>query len=139
LEIKSVEKSFVIYNYFNVASISDRSESRRLNLLMEIASMLAFMDPEEALKMTADVQEHPRLHRVRGWALLNADRFDDAVAEFEKGFSEGDVACGVYAHRKLREDGRNPEKFDDLETALLPYFNRRKCAVDFFTDDACSR
>jgi hypothetical protein len=99
--------------------------SRRLNLLIEIASMLAFMDPEEALKMTADVQDHPRLHRVRGWALLNADRFDDAIAEFEQGFSEGDVACGVYAHRKLREDGRDPEKFDDLETALVPYFNGR--------------
>ena len=87
--------------------------------------MLAFMDPEEALKMTADVKEHPRLHRVRGWALLNADRFDDAIAEFEKGFAEGDVACGVYAHRKLREDGRDSAKFDHLETALVPYFNGR--------------
>jgi hypothetical protein len=101
------------------------ADARNINARMEVAGLLLYSEPKAALKMISDINHHERLHRVRGWAYLVLGKHEDAIREFEKGYEEGDISCLVYAHRELRESGRNPKKFAEMEELLYPYFAER--------------
>jgi len=101
---------------------------RKLNVVMDFANSLLTQDPDRALELIAGVDKHPELHKVRGWAYAEKEELTKALEEFEKGFNEGHVGCGIYLHRLLRDVANDEVHFRKVEAQLIPYFESRDVA-----------
>lgn len=101
---------------------------RKLNVVMDFANSLLTEDPDRALELIAGVDKHPELHKVRGWAYAEKEELTKALEEFEKGFNEGHVGCGIYLHRLLRDVANDEVHFRKVEAQLIPYFESRDVA-----------
>lgn len=101
---------------------------RKLNVVMDFANSLLTEDPDLALELIAGVDKHSELHKVRGWAYAEKEELAKALEEFEKGFNEGHVGCGIYLHRLLRDVANDEVHFRKVEAQLIPYFESRDVA-----------
>ena len=101
---------------------------RKLNVVMGFANSLLTEDPDLALELIAGLDKHPELHKVRGWAYAEKEELAQALEEFEKGFNEGHVGCGIYLHRLLRDVANDEVHFRKVEAQLIPYFESRDVA-----------
>lgn len=113
--------------------VSDRFDEtpigqRKLNVVMDLANALVTEDPDLALELISGVDKHPELHKVRGWAYAEKEELAKAIQEFEKGFNEGHVGCGIYLHRLLRDVANDEVHFRKVEAQLIPYFESRDVA-----------
>jgi hypothetical protein len=98
---------------------------RKLSIVMDLANSLLVGNPDLSLELIAGVQKHPELHKVRGWAYSEKEELSKALEEFEKGFDEGHVGCGIYLHRLLRDVAKDEVRFHKVEAQLLPYFESK--------------
>jgi hypothetical protein len=98
---------------------------RKLSIVMDLANSLLVGNPDLSLELIAGVQKHPELHKVRGWAYAEKEELSKALEEFEKGFDEGHVGCGIYLHRLLRDVAKDEDRFHKVEAQLLPYFESK--------------
>jgi len=98
---------------------------RKLSIVMDLANSLLVGNPDLSLELIAGVQKHPELHKVRGWAYAEKEELSKALEEFEKGFDEGHVGCGIYLHRLLRDVAKDEVRFHKVEAQLLPYFESK--------------
>lgn len=96
---------------------------------MDLANALVTEDPDLALELISGVDKHPELHKVRGWAYAEKEELAKAIQEFEKGFNEGNVGCGIYLHRLLRDVANDEVHFRKVEAQLIPYFESRDVAL----------
>lgn len=101
---------------------------RKLNVVMDLANSLLTEDPDLALELISGVDKHPELHKVRGWAYAEKEELAKALEEFDKGFNEGHVGCGIYLHRLLRDVANDEVHFRKVEAQLIPYFESRDVA-----------
>jgi hypothetical protein len=108
----------------NVIDNPTPPEERRVAMLMQIATSWSTSKPEVSLEIMNGIGSHPMLARTRGWCYATLDDLENSLKSFEEGFAQGDVRCGVYAHRLLREHTNDVEKFEAMERALVPYFKK---------------
>ena len=101
------------------------AEQRKLNVLMGVANTVYQDKPEVALELTESLEGHPDLHKVRGWAYAEKEDLPNALKEFEKGFAMGDIGCGIYLHRLLRDHSDDDARFNEIDQKLVPYFKAR--------------
>jgi hypothetical protein len=101
------------------------AEQRKLNVLMGVANAVCQEKPEVTLELTESLESHPDLHKVRGWAYAEKEDLPNALKEFEKGFALGDIGCGIYLHRLLRDHSDDEARFKQIERKLVPYFKAR--------------
>jgi len=102
---------------------------RKLNVVMDLASSLVVGNPDLSLELIAGVQKHPELHKVRGWAYAEKEELSNALDEFQKGFDEGNIGCGIYLHRLLRDVANDEVRFHKVEAQLLPYFESKNVSL----------
>jgi hypothetical protein len=113
-------------NNIDLSAFDDTPVGRRkLNVLMQIAIHVRSDRPDVTLEITANVTNHPDLYRIRGWAYAEKEDLPQALAEFEKGFARGEIDCGVYLHRLLRENSDDHIRFDEIGAQLLPYYQAK--------------
>ncbi len=111
---------------FDPNTFHDTPEGRRkLNVVMDLANSLIEEDPDLALELIAGVKMHPDLHKIRGWAYAEKEELPKALEEFQNGFDLGNISCGVYLHRLLRDFSDDEDRFQNVETQLLPYLQSR--------------
>jgi hypothetical protein len=108
-----------------VAGVATSEEQRKLNVLMGVANALCQIKPDITLELTDSVESHPDLHKIRGWAYAEKEDLPGALEEFAKGFELGDIGCGVYLHRLLRDHTNDVARFNEVEKQLVPYFKAR--------------
>lgn len=108
----------------NVIDRPTPPEERRIAMLMQIATSWSTSKPEVSLEIMDGIDSHPMLARTRGWCYATMDDLESSLKSFEEGFAQGDIRCGVYAHRLLREHTNDVEKFEAMERALVPYFKK---------------
>jgi len=109
----------------NVIEKPTSPEVRRINMLMQVAANYATVKPELSLEIMAGIPQHPLLWRTKGWCYATLEDLDKSLESFDAGFAAGDVRCGVYGHRLLREHSSDMDRFDAMENALAPYFRKR--------------
>lgn len=100
-------------------------EERRLNTQVLLAAHYSQLKPELALELLEDVTDHPILWRTRGWCYATLEDLTASIASFERGFALGDVRCGVYAHRLIRDHTSDREKLETIQIQLKPFFEGR--------------
>ena len=98
---------------------------RKLSIVMDLANSLLVGNPDLSLELITGVQKHSELHKVRGWAYAEKEELSKAIEEFEKGFDEGHVGCGIYLHRLLRDVAKDEAGFHKVEAQLVPYFESK--------------
>lgn len=98
---------------------------RKLSIVVNLANQILVGNPDLSLELIAGVQKHPELHKVRGWAYAEKEELSKAIEEFEKGFDEGHVGCGIYLHRLLRDVAKDEAGFHKVEAQLVPYFESK--------------
>jgi hypothetical protein len=112
----------------DLSSVIERptpANERRIAMLMQVAAMNATVSPELSLEIMQDLPSHPQIWRTKGWCYATLEDLDKALEAFDAGFAAGDVRCGVYGHRLLREHSSDEARFHAMEDALAPYFRSR--------------
>ena len=109
----------------NVIDNPTSPEERRINMLMHLASIWTQTQTGVSLEIMRGIESHPLLWRTKGWCYAALEDLDKSLECFEAGFAAGDIRCGVYAHRLLREHTNDRERFEAMEIALEPYFRNR--------------